>query len=77
MAPSSSARKSSSAGDDCLAVRCTVTVVEVAAVKDGYGIVKKAKLCDCDDELCKRRHRRRRPEGLTKALLRFCLSADP
>ncbi|CAL5078224.1 unnamed protein product [Urochloa decumbens] len=59
--------------DDRLDVRCTVTAVEMSAVKDA--VVKKAdmkrmevKLCSCNDDLCKRHHHKGR---LKKAFLRL------
>ncbi|OEL33949.1 hypothetical protein BAE44_0005032 [Dichanthelium oligosanthes] len=48
--------------DDCLAVRCKITVVETSAVKNGFMKAQDMEmlgmLCKCDDDLCKRHHLR-------------------
>ncbi|CAD6340957.1 unnamed protein product [Miscanthus lutarioriparius] len=48
--------------DDCLAVRCTVTLVRERTVKEkvvqAHDLARLGMLCKCDDHLCKRHHAR-------------------
>ena len=63
--------------DDCIAVRCDITVVEKSAVKDEFvkaaDMARLGMLCKCKDDLCKRHHRRPAETGkkLRKAFVSF------
>jgi hypothetical protein len=63
--------------DDCLAVRCDITVVEKSAVMDelvkAADMERMGMLCKCKDDLCKRHHGRPAKTGkkLRKAFVRF------
>ncbi|CAD6221375.1 unnamed protein product [Miscanthus lutarioriparius] len=63
--------------DDCIAVRCDITVVEKSVVKDEFvkaaDMARLGMLYKCKDDLCKRHHRRPAETGkkLRKAFVSF------
>ncbi|PAN14106.1 hypothetical protein PAHAL_2G384200 [Panicum hallii] len=70
--------------DDCVAVRCDITVVEKSPAREEEEVAQArvvemlGLLCDCKDELCKRRHARAARRafvglGLRQALVKFFL----
>ncbi|RCV13171.1 hypothetical protein SETIT_2G326200v2 [Setaria italica] len=64
--------------DDCVAVRCDITVVEKSAAKEGEAVQERdvevlGLACHCKDELCKRHHARVVGLGLRQAFVKFFL----
>ncbi|TVU38988.1 hypothetical protein EJB05_12386, partial [Eragrostis curvula] len=71
-------RRSGFLEDDCLAVRCDITVLEKSAEQATTAVQARdlellGIVCDCTDELCKRHHVRATPPEPRKSFLKlFC-----